>query len=58
MSETSFTLLTCVSQLGVTVWSDVDGLVCILREYIGRVCGIVGSGQTFEYPVMDGLPLS
>ncbi len=42
----------------VSVWSDVDGLVCVCREYIGRVCGIVGDGQTLEYPVIEGLPLS
>ena len=42
----------------VTVESDVDGLCCMCRECVGRVCNIVGSGQTLEYPVIEGLPLS
>ena len=43
---------------GVSVWSDVDGLGSVGWEYVGRVCGVMGHGQTLEWGATDGLPLS
>ncbi len=42
----------------VSAWSDVDGLVCVCLGCVGRVWESVGDGQTVEYFVCEGLPLS
>ena len=47
-----------MSQLGVSVWSDVGGLCCVYGGCVGRVWESVGHGQTVEYPVWEGLPWS
>jgi hypothetical protein len=44
--------------VGCAVGSDVDGLGCVGRECVERVCVIAGHGQTLEWGVTDGSPLS